>query len=372
MADIFVSYASADREIARTLGEALIARGHDTWWDRTIPPGRVFDEVIQEALTAAKCVIVLWSQASIASNWVKTEAAEATGRNILVPVMIENALPPIEFKRIQSANLAAWTGDQNDPEFRNLLASVDRLLASGAKSPSAPAPKGAVNPGWGKQPSRPASSALYKWSVVAAVVLGLMGVGALWVYRLGLDAGKAPAAAENRGSQIAAAPRGQAEPASSTGPAAQKNAPAAAVGKRVNILLADNGGHLVAASNDGWTKTIDGKERFDRYLNAGESGVFAFKDERPATFDIFTVLISGTSGDNIKGFELFKGNDSPTGKFEFLGTFETQNLKLFKTPYQEFKFPPVTAKYFKVKIISFWSDISYGSIYQIQLLGTGP
>jgi hypothetical protein len=44
-------------------------------------------------------------------------------------VTVENVLPPIEFKRIQSANLAAWNGDQNDPEFRNLLASIDRLLA---------------------------------------------------------------------------------------------------------------------------------------------------------------------------------------------------------------------------------------------------
>jgi hypothetical protein len=79
MADIFISYASADREIARTLGETLTARGHAAWWDRTIPPGRVFDEVILEALNAAQCVIVLWSQASIASNWVKTEARRQPG-----------------------------------------------------------------------------------------------------------------------------------------------------------------------------------------------------------------------------------------------------------------------------------------------------
>ncbi|HEU5284393.1 MAG TPA: toll/interleukin-1 receptor domain-containing protein, partial [Burkholderiales bacterium] len=64
MADIFISYASPDRETARTLAERLGELGHSVWWDRTIPPGRQFDEVIQEALHAARCVIVLWSAQS--------------------------------------------------------------------------------------------------------------------------------------------------------------------------------------------------------------------------------------------------------------------------------------------------------------------
>jgi hypothetical protein len=48
MADIFISYASPDRETARTLAERLGELGHSVWWDRTIPPGRQFDDVIQE------------------------------------------------------------------------------------------------------------------------------------------------------------------------------------------------------------------------------------------------------------------------------------------------------------------------------------
>ena len=83
------------------------------WWDRTIPPGRYFDDVIQEALHAAKCVVVLWSRASIASNWVKAEAAEAAARNILVPAFIEDVALPIQFKRMQSADLTGWSGEVN-------------------------------------------------------------------------------------------------------------------------------------------------------------------------------------------------------------------------------------------------------------------
>lgn len=115
MADIFLSYASPDRETARVLAERLVEAGYGVWWDRTIPPGRQFDEVIQEALHAAKCVIVLWSSQSVRSNWVKTEAAEALALERLVPALIDSVSPPMEFKRIQAANLSGWTGETTDP-----------------------------------------------------------------------------------------------------------------------------------------------------------------------------------------------------------------------------------------------------------------
>ena len=116
MPDIFISYASTDRERAGLLADALTKRGYSVWWDRTIPPGRVFDEVIQEAIQGAKCMIVLWSADSVRSNWVKTEASEGATRGILVPAVIGEVNLPIEFKRIQSANLAQWEGGEEDGE----------------------------------------------------------------------------------------------------------------------------------------------------------------------------------------------------------------------------------------------------------------
>jgi len=47
--------------------------------DRIIPPGITFDDVIEQNLDAAKCVIVLWSRESVKSKWVKTEASEGIG-----------------------------------------------------------------------------------------------------------------------------------------------------------------------------------------------------------------------------------------------------------------------------------------------------
>lgn len=51
-------------------------------------------------------------------------------------------------------------------------------------------------------------------------------------------------------------------------------------------------------------------------------------------------------------FELVAGNDSPTGKFDSIGKFTTQNILFPQKPYQGFTFSKVTAKYFKFKILN--------------------
>jgi TIR domain len=130
MSDIFISYASADRERARLLADALAQKGWSVWWDRTIPPGKEFDQVIEEALDAAKCVVVLWSKTSTASSWVKTEAAEAMRRKILVPALIDETKIPLEFRRLQAADLSQWQGEHSHPELEKFSRSIEENINS--------------------------------------------------------------------------------------------------------------------------------------------------------------------------------------------------------------------------------------------------
>jgi hypothetical protein len=130
MSDIFISYASADRERARLLADALAQKGWSVWWDRTIPPGKEFDQVIEEALDAAKCVVVLWSKTSTASSWVKTEAAEAMRRKILVPALIDETKIPLEFRRLQAADLSQWQGEHSHPELEKFSRSIAENINS--------------------------------------------------------------------------------------------------------------------------------------------------------------------------------------------------------------------------------------------------
>ena len=129
MSDIFISYSREDRVRVKPLAEALQNTcGWSVWWDVRIPAGQTFDEVIEAALDEARCVIVVWSEISIKSHWVKTEAAEGRGRGILVPVSIDNVRIPLAFRRIQAANFISWKGDTNAEDFQKLWADITSVL----------------------------------------------------------------------------------------------------------------------------------------------------------------------------------------------------------------------------------------------------
>jgi formylglycine-generating enzyme required for sulfatase activity len=128
MSDIFLSYKSEDRQRAKIIAEALEQHGYSVWWDRIIPPGKTFDEVIEQELEVAKCVIVLWSKESVKSDWVKNEAREGARRHILIPVLIDEVKIPFEFKHIQAANLVDFQGMLPNPEFDLLLISIADIV----------------------------------------------------------------------------------------------------------------------------------------------------------------------------------------------------------------------------------------------------
>lgn len=124
MADVFISYASGDRECAGRLANCLEARGWTVWWDRKLLAGQSYDQVIEREIEAAKAVVVLWSRASLSSEWVKNEAGAAAERDALVPAFIDDVRPPLEFRRRQAANLVNWDGDPAHEGFRALCDGI--------------------------------------------------------------------------------------------------------------------------------------------------------------------------------------------------------------------------------------------------------
>ncbi|MEO1259786.1 MAG: hypothetical protein AAFZ15_13420 [Bacteroidota bacterium] len=142
-------------------------------------------------------------------------------------------------------------------------------------------------------------------------------------------------------------------------------------GKRINLLLPENGGELIVAAKENLRIMTDGEEADPVSFHDGHEAVYGFLDERPASFDMFSTLIKNTDRHNLKDFVLLYGNDSPTGNFTVIDTFRTENKRLNRTPYQEFSFKKTTAKYFKIRPISSYGNVfGYSNIPEIRLYGT--
>jgi len=171
MSSVFISYAKEDAATARRLAEALQKAGFAVWWDRHIPPGKTWDDVIGRALNSAACVIVLWSGTSVGSRWVREEAERAASRNCLIPVLIEKVEPPFGFARIQAADLSEWHGEEDRAEFKELAAAVADLVQT-ATQPFEPPVKPVV------APAEPRRRAL--WIGAGMIAAALVGYGA-WI-----------------------------------------------------------------------------------------------------------------------------------------------------------------------------------------------
>jgi adenylate cyclase len=129
MADVFISYARADKARVAPLVAAIEAKGWTVWWDPEISPGREFDDAIDLELQAAKAVLVVWTPTSVASRWVRGEARDAADRNILVPVRFEQARLPIDVRAIHTTDLDDWHEDAASAPAQACLHALAAMIA---------------------------------------------------------------------------------------------------------------------------------------------------------------------------------------------------------------------------------------------------
>lgn len=71
--------------------------------------------------------MVLRSSTSVASNWVRAEAAAAADRGVLAPAIIDSTDLPLRFTAIQTADLVGWRGRREHAGLAKLTAAAHRL-----------------------------------------------------------------------------------------------------------------------------------------------------------------------------------------------------------------------------------------------------
>jgi hypothetical protein len=139
MADIFISYAHEDETRVQALVSVFETRGWSVFWDRHIPAGATWRSHIGAALDEARCILVVWSEHSVASDWVSEEADEGKRRRILIPVILGGVLPPRGFREVQAADLADWEPGEPSGRLDRLSADIAQLLSRVTAAPAAAA-----------------------------------------------------------------------------------------------------------------------------------------------------------------------------------------------------------------------------------------
>ena len=99
MADIFLSYERSDYPRAQKIAAALEQHGWSVWWDRKLMGGARFDKAIEHALSAARCVITLWSKGSVSSDWLNSNKGTKSDMGVwatsFAPRPYAQVVPPI-------------------------------------------------------------------------------------------------------------------------------------------------------------------------------------------------------------------------------------------------------------------------------------
>lgn len=142
MADVYISFSSADRDRVEPLIEAIESMGWSVWLDNNKPEGIVdrkkWRSRVQRELDLAICVVVVLSKSSIVSEWVSMEIqfAEENKRE-LFPVLIDQVEFPPSFEDSMISNLVGWNGGFNR-ELKLLLVAIGELVevARGKRSTS--------------------------------------------------------------------------------------------------------------------------------------------------------------------------------------------------------------------------------------------
>jgi tetratricopeptide (TPR) repeat protein len=177
MACVFLSYDREDAATAGSVARALEKAGHSVWWDLHIKGGAEYGREIETALEQSDAVVVLWSTQSVASPWVRDEAAAGRDGGRLIPVLIEQVTPPMGFRQYQNLDFMGWKGRGKPPRLAELLASIDAISAPQGDATASTA---------SRPPTTPAAAAasvrkpLPQWLLMGgAVMLALLILGPL-------------------------------------------------------------------------------------------------------------------------------------------------------------------------------------------------
>jgi hypothetical protein len=111
--------------VASALARRIRGRGISVFLDTLIPPGAPWPDVLQTKLTNCRIVVVVWSDSSVSSRWVREEAEFALSKGKLLPVTISKGLRlPLGFGAVHAADLSDWDGRASGRHLAALMTQI--------------------------------------------------------------------------------------------------------------------------------------------------------------------------------------------------------------------------------------------------------
>ena len=122
---VFFSYSRSDADFVLKVAKALRKEGRHIWVDQLdIPKGGRWDEEVEKALKASRCLLVALSPASSQSQNVLDEVSYALDeKKVVIPILLQSGNIPFRLKRLQYID---FTGDFDDA-YQQLIAALNAL-----------------------------------------------------------------------------------------------------------------------------------------------------------------------------------------------------------------------------------------------------
>lgn len=137
MADVFISYSSADREVVTKLASDLQRRGISVFFDQLIQPGDSWANSLAKAIEDARYLLAVVSPDYLSSKWTQEELnigflRETEGKARVIPVLVR----PVELPGLLAAKTYADFTQGYDQGLSRLLPALQ--ASPSEQTPNAP------------------------------------------------------------------------------------------------------------------------------------------------------------------------------------------------------------------------------------------
>ncbi len=188
MGYVFISYSTKNQDAADAMRKLFKSKGINTWMaPYNIPAGSEYAEVLYDALNRCSCMLLLLTESSQNSQWVRKEVniAVSNGKTV-IPVMLENIELNSSMKLYLNDQqiIPVRVIDESSDEIQRVIASVSVLVGNNddvgpvldTKVVDTPAYKPVKNGGSVNGGEKKSGSKWWIFAIIGAVLVAIIVV----------------------------------------------------------------------------------------------------------------------------------------------------------------------------------------------------